>query len=68
MRTYTAIYSTEAIKGIQYSFKAEDTEAAILYAKSKFNAFPQLAILENVNLDKKANEGVLIFLNGDIIR
>ncbi len=68
MKNYTAIYSTEAIKGIQYSFKAENVEAAIIYAKSKFNAFPQVAIIENLNLEDKANEGRLVFLNGDIIK
>lgn len=68
MKTYTAIYSTEAIKGIQYSFKAEDTEAAVLYAKSKFNTFPQLAIVENTREEERAIEGRLVFLNGDIIK
>lgn len=68
MKNYTAIYSTEAIKGIQYSFKAEDTEAAVLYAKSKFKAFPQVAIIENISLEEKANKGRLVFLNGDIIK
>ena len=68
MKTYTVIYSTEAIKGVQYSFKAADTESAILYAKSKFNTFPQVAIIENTRAEEKANEGSLVFLNGDIIR
>lgn len=68
MKNFTAIYSTEAIKNIQYSFKAEDTEGAILYAKSKFNAFPMVAIIENTRLEEKANEGRLVFLNGDMIR
>lgn len=33
MKTYTAIYSTKAIKNIQYSFSAVNMEAAKEYAK-----------------------------------
>ncbi|MBR5184047.1 MAG: hypothetical protein IKW15_06225 [Bacteroidales bacterium] len=68
MKTYTAIYSTEAIKNIQYSFKAEDVDSAIVYAHNKFNAFPNVAIIENTRLEEKANEGRLVFLNGEKVR
>ena len=68
MKTFTAIYSTKAIKGIQYTFKADDVDGAIVYAKNKFNAFPQIAIIENTREEEKANEGRLVFLNGDIIK
>lgn len=64
MKEFTAVYSTEAIKGIQYSFKAEDTDSAIIFAKDKFNAFPNIAIIENTDYLGKANEGRLVFLNG----
>lgn len=64
MKEFTAVYSTEAIKGIQYSFKAEDIDSAILFAKDKFNAFPNIAIIENTDYLGKANEGRLLFLNG----
>lgn len=38
MKTYTAIYSTAAIKNIQYSFNANNMEKAIDYCKNKFSA------------------------------
>lgn len=37
MENFTAIYSTEAIKDINYSFKAKDMTSAIAYCKEKFN-------------------------------
>lgn len=66
MKQYTAIYSTATIKGVQYSFKAEDVDAAIAFASYKFEQFPTLAILENTC--EKANEGILIFLNGERVK
>lgn len=68
MKEFTAVYSTEVIKGIQYSFKAEDIDSAILFAKGKFNAFPNIAIIENADFSGKANEGRLVFLNGEKVR
>jgi len=37
MKNYTAIYSTKAIKNIQYSFSAVNMEVAKEYAKKKFS-------------------------------
>jgi hypothetical protein len=51
---------------VQYSFKAEDTDVAIAFASYKFEQFPTLAILENTC--EKANEGILIFLNGERVK
>jgi hypothetical protein len=68
MKNFTAIYSTEAIKNIQYSFKAEDVDSAIVYAQGKFNAFPNVAIIENTREEENANEGRLVFLNGEKVR
>ncbi len=37
MKNYTAIYSTETIKNIEYAFKAENMEAAELFCQNKFS-------------------------------
>ena len=67
MKEYTAIYSTEALKNIQYSFKAEVTEAAVDFCKFKFSAFPNVIIVENTP-DGKANEGRVVWANGYNVR
>ena len=64
---YTAIYSTESIKGVQYSFEANDVNDAIAFASQKFASFPNIAIIEN-DEDGRANHGLLVFLNGEVIR
>lgn len=64
---YTAIYSTESLKGVQYSFEAKDVNDAIAFAENKFAAFPNIAIIENDD-DSRANHGLLVFLNGEVIR
>lgn len=38
MKNFTAIYSTESIKNIEYSFQAENMAAAKRFAKWKFSA------------------------------
>ena len=63
MKEYTAIYSTEAIKNIQYSFKAEGTEAAVDFCEFKFSAFPNVIIIENTPYGK-ANKGWVVWANG----
>jgi hypothetical protein len=37
MKNYVAIYSTESLKGIHYSFKAPSMAAAKRFRKFKFN-------------------------------
>jgi hypothetical protein len=66
MKEYTAIYSTKAIKNIQYSFNAENAEAAVEFASSYFTTFPELIIVENFE-GSKANEGVVIWANGEFV-
>ena len=46
MKTYTAIYSTEFIKNIHYSFQAENMKAAKMFAKYKFSV-KRVKIIEN---------------------
>lgn len=69
MKKYTAIYSTESLKGIHYSFESENIEKAIEFCSIKFIQYPNIAIMENNHdfIDKSGNEGVLIFLNGEVI-
>ena len=67
MKQFTAVYSTRALKGIQYSFKAEDVKEAISYASYKFWEFPNIAILLNEDEEESADCGRLVFLNGDVI-
>lgn len=47
MKTYTAIYSTEFIKNINYSFKAENMKAAKMFAKYKFSV-KRVKIIESL--------------------
>ena len=46
MKTFTAIYSTEFIKNINYSFQAENMKAAKMFAKYKFSV-KKVTIIEN---------------------
>ena len=46
MKNYTAIYSTEKIKNIEYSFKAKNMSQAIKFRKEKFSA-KRVKIIEN---------------------
>lgn len=66
MKEFTAIYSTKAIKNIQYSFNAETAEAAVEFASSNFVAFPELIIVENFE-GSKANEGIVVWANGEYV-
>lgn len=38
MRDYSAIYDTESLKGVEYSFKAKDDESAKAFCRYKFSA------------------------------
>lgn len=69
MKKYTAIYSTETLKGIHYSFESETLEDAIEYCSQKFDQYPNIAIVENNHdfIDKSGNEGILVYLNGEVI-
>lgn len=66
MKEYTAIYSTKAIKNIQYSFNAENAEAAVDFARSYFTTFPEIIIVENFE-GSMANEGIVVWANGDFV-
>lgn len=66
MKEFTAIYSTKAIKNIQYSFNAETVEEAVEFASSNFVTFPELVIVENFE-GSKANEGVVVWVNGEYV-
>lgn len=67
MKTYTAIYSTRAISNIHYSFTSEDIESAVEFCKGKFSLiFPNIIIVENTP-DGKANEGMVVWANDNII-
>ena len=63
MKTYTAIYSTESVKNIQYSFVSENLESAIEFSSTKFSCFPNIIIVENTE-ESKANEGMVMWANG----
>ena len=49
MKNYTAIYSTKAIQGINYSFQAENDQAAVDYCKNKFSVE-----MESITCDDEA--------------
>ena len=66
MKEYTAIYSTKAIKNIQYSFNAENAEAAVDFARSYFTTFQEIIIVENFE-GGMANEGIVVWANGDFV-
>lgn len=61
MKQFTAIYSTESLKNIEYSFKAADTEAAVDFCKFKFSTFPNITIVENTDENGHANEGRVVW-------
>lgn len=67
MKEFTAIYSTKTIKNIQYTFKAEGSSEAVKFASSYFTTFPELIIVENFE-GSKANEGVVIWINGEFVK
>lgn len=67
MKDYTAVYSTDSVRGIQYSFMAESEEKAIDFAKRKFSEYPNIAIIENID-GYSDTCGRLIFLNGHLIK
>ena len=69
MKNYTAIYSTEALKGIHYSFESENLEEAVEFCSAKFSQYPNIAIVENNHdfIDKSGNEGILVYLNGEVV-
>lgn len=67
MKEYTAIYHTEGMKGIQYSFKAKNLNVAIDYCKYRLSAYPNIVIVENTLLSR-ANRGRLVWANGFPIR
>lgn len=70
MKKYTAIYSTESLKDIHYSFESETLEKAIEFCSAKFSQYPYIAIMENNHdfIDKSGNEGVLVYFNGEIVK
>ena len=63
---FTAIYSTEFVKGLCYSFRAESIEDAISYASRKFGTFPNITIVENDESDD-CKSGKIVFNNGEVI-
>ena len=46
MKNFTAIYSTQTISNINYSFKAKSMAAAKRFAKDKFNVFKVKIVLD----------------------
>lgn len=69
MRNYTAIYSTKAIKNIQYGFTAEDAESAVNFCRGYFSdgAFEQMIIIENP-VDVEPTKGTVVWANGFEVR
>lgn len=62
MKEYTAIYSTEAIKDIHYSFVAESNESAIEFCKSKFNvAIDKIICNGEVGEVGSSDEGEIVY-------
>ena len=66
MKEYTAIYSTETLKNIQYSFKADNLDSAVEFCQSKFTSFPNIIIVENTP-NGRANEGLVVWANDNIV-
>nr|DAG59175.1 MAG TPA: hypothetical protein [Caudoviricetes sp.] len=60
MREYTAKYDTKSMKGVQYSFQAENLQEAIKFAQYKFSACPNIEIYDDTNT-VKACEGPIVF-------
>ena len=67
MKEYTAIYHTEGMKGIQYSFKAKNLNVAIDYCKYRLSAYPDIVIVENTFLGR-ASKGRVVWMNGFPVR
>lgn len=67
MTKYTAIYHTEVMKGIQYSFKAKNLNTAIDYCKYRLPAYPNIVIVEN-GFFGWGNRGKVVWTNGFPIR
>lgn len=62
MKSFTAIYDTQAMKNIQYSFKAESMEKAIEFCKTYFTVPVKHIILDSVEADfngKTAKEVII---------
>lgn len=49
MKNYTAIYSTETIKNIEYAFKAENIKSAKVFCKTKFSVKEIKIVEDNEN-------------------
>lgn len=60
MREYTAKYNTKSMKGVEYSFKAENLQEAIKFAQDKFSAYPEIEIFDDTDT-VKACAGPLVF-------
>lgn len=67
MKNYTAIYSSESLKNIQYSFISTNLESAILFCSTKFCCFPNIILVENTE-ESKSNEGVIVWANGYVVK
>ena len=63
---FTAIYSTEFINDICYSFRSNSVEEAVAFASRKFREFPNLTIVENDESDD-CKSGKIVFVNGEVI-
>lgn len=53
MREYTAKYNTKSMKGVEYSFKAENLQEAIKFAQDKFSAYPEIEIFDDTDTQLK---------------
>lgn len=60
IREYTAKYNTKSMKGVEYSFKAENLQEAIKFAQDKFSAYPEIEIFDDTDT-VKACAGPLVF-------
>ena len=60
MREYTAKYNTKNMKGVEYSFKAENLEEAIKFASDKFAAYPEIELYDDTDTDHSC-EGPVVF-------
>lgn len=54
MTDYTAVYDTEKLKDVHYSFKSENLDRAIDFCKFKFN-IPVHTIIEHPDYDDKSS-------------
>ena len=60
MREYTAKYNTKSMRGVEYSFKAENLQEAIKFAQYKFSAYAEIEIYDDTDT-VKACAGPLVF-------